>query len=109
MSTHVEHRPDPTDPQRDGPRAETALDAAPTLPPVVALPFSTDVRRVVIRVRSGEEIEVGRADARERAVRIARETIQLIEDAQHADEWPLVGDRYLRPDAIISVDIQRAE
>lgn len=107
MSTYPSPWVDPADPSRAAPRAEAAADVGPTLPPPVALPVSQELRRVVIRLRSGEELEVGRTDGREPAVRVARDTIQLIEDAQRADEWPQVDDRYLRPDAIISVDIQR--
>ncbi len=98
----------PTDPIHASPRAEATVDAA-TLPPVVTLPVSNDTRRVVIKVRGGEEIEVGRVEGREPAVRIARDTIRMIESAQTADEWPEVGDRFLRPDAIVSIDVQRAD
>ncbi len=98
----------PADPIHAAPRAEAAVDAA-TLPPVVTLPVSNDTRRVVIKVRGGEEIEVDRVEGREPAVRIARDTIRMIESAQTADEWPAVGDRFLRPDAIISIDVQRAD
>jgi hypothetical protein len=80
---------------------------AVALPPVVSLPVSTDLRRVVIRMLGGEELEVGRTEGREPAVRLARDTIQLVEDAQQAGEWPELGDRFLRPDAIVSIDIQR--
>lgn len=99
----------PADPVHEAPRAETALDTAAPLPPVVALPVADETRRVVIKVRGGEEIEVGRAQGREPAVRIARDTIRMIEDAQAGDEWPAVGDRFLRPDAIVSIDVQRAD
>jgi hypothetical protein len=98
----------PTDPPHEAPRAEAALAVA-ALPPIVALPVADETRRVVIRVRGGEEIEVGRAHGREPAVRIARDTIRMIEDAQASEEWPAVGDRFLRPDAIVSIDVQRAE
>ena len=96
----------PTTPQAGEPDAATP---APALPPVVALPVAEETRRVVIRVRGGDEIEVGRTVGREPAVRIARDTIKLIEEAQQAEEWPSVGDRFLRPDAIVSIDVQRAE
>lgn len=98
----------PTDPTHIAPRAEAVADVA-TLPPVVSLPVSSDTRRVVIKVRGGEEIEVGRVEGREPAVRIAHDTIRMIESAQTADEWPTVGDRFLRPDAIVSIDVQRAD
>jgi hypothetical protein len=67
-----------------------------------------DTRRVVLRVHGAEEIELGQADGREQAVRLAREMIGAIEEAQARGEWPLVEDRFIRPGAIVSVDVQRA-
>ncbi|MFN8224368.1 MAG: hypothetical protein U0R50_14100 [Gaiellales bacterium] len=104
--TAVEHTP--------APRAEPgwAPAAKPSLPPmatVTTLPHTLDTRRVIVRVTNGEEIEVGRTEGREPAVRLARETIKLIEDAASDDAWPEVGDRFLRPGAIVSIDVQRAD
>lgn len=97
----------PTDPLHEEPRAGAVLDLAVPAPQVVQLPVSSETRRVVIKVRGGEEIEIGRTEGREPAVRIARETIRMIEEAQRAEEWPAVDDRFLRPDAIVSIDVQR--
>lgn len=69
---------------------------------------AAETRRVVLRVHGAEEIELGRADGREPAVRLAREMIGAIEEAQTRGEWPLVEDRFIRPGAIVSVDVQRA-
>lgn len=66
-----------------------------------------DTRRVVMRVQGGDDIELGRVDGREPAVRMAREAIQAIEDAQTQGEWPQVDDRFIRPGAIVSIDVQR--
>lgn len=97
----------------DQPRAESGwAPTNPSLPPmasVTTLPVSLDARRVVVRVTSGEEIEIGRTEGREPAVRMARETIKVIEDATREDTWPEVGDRFLRPGAIVSIDVQRAD
>jgi len=97
------------------PRAESgwAPAAQQPLPPSMAsittLPFSLDSRRVIVRLSSGEEIEVGRTEGREPAVRIARDTIRLIEEAAEADTWPEIDDRFFRPGAIVSIDVQRAD
>jgi hypothetical protein len=77
-----------------------------SLPPVVELPDADEVRRVVITLVDGEPIEIARVEGREQAVRIARETIQEIEQAQDAGEWPELGGRFVRPDAIVSIDVQ---
>ena len=60
----------------------------------VVLP--ADSRRIVIRLLGGEELDVGVAQGREAAMELARRT------------WPEIGDRLLRPGAIVSVDIVRA-
>jgi hypothetical protein len=80
---------------------EELLEAAP-------LPFRSDIRRVVIRLQGGEEIEAGKAAGREAAVVIAREIVASIEDSIASGEWPEIGDRFLRPGAIVSIDVQRA-
>ena len=77
----------------------------PAEPPWAHAP---EIRRVVLRVHGAEEIELGRAEGREPAVRLAREMIGAIEEAQTRGEWPLVEDRFIRPGAIVSVDVQRA-
>jgi hypothetical protein len=99
----------PTDPDHRLPQA--AATAAPgwAPPSAVTLPQPQDTRRVVITVTSGEEIEIGRTDGREPAVHLAREAIRAIDAAQAASEWPEIGDRFLRPDAIVSIDVQRAD
>ncbi len=92
-----------------GPHADSGWSA--TTQPLVAtvLPFTLDTRRIVIRVNGGEEIEVGRTEGREPAVLVARDTIRMIEDAQRQETWPEIGDRFLRPGAIVSVDVQRTD
>ncbi len=100
----------PTGEGAAGPHAESGWSAKPQ-PEASAtvLPFTLDTRRIVIRVNGGEEIEVGRTEGREPAVRVARDTIRMIEEAQQDETWPEVGDRFLRPGAIVSVDVQRTD
>jgi len=68
---------------------------------------TSDLRRVVIRLRDGDVVQVGSAPNRDSAMALARTVIKEIEAP--SGEWPLVGDRLLRPDAIVSIDVQRAE
>lgn len=68
-----------------------------------------DTRRVIVRMHGGEDVEIGRAEGREPAVHIAREMVRAIEDAEAQGSWPLIGDRFLRPGAIVSIDVQRAQ
>jgi hypothetical protein len=93
-------------PEAPEPSAPVADDApAEPTPEWTSIP---ETRRVVLRVHGAEEIELGRAEGREPAVRLAREMIGAIEEAQARGEWPLVEDRFIRPGAIVSIDVQRA-
>jgi hypothetical protein len=68
---------------------------------------AADSRRVVIRLVGGEELDVGAVQGREAAMKLARETAAAVDDAVLARTWPEVGDRLLRPGAIVSVDVVR--
>lgn len=63
-------------------------------------------RRVVVRLRDGETVLVGGARDYERALVLAQRTILQLEDVGEG-EWPLLGDRFLNPNAIVSVDVLR--
>ena len=63
-----------------------------------------DQRRVVIRLRDGETILVGGAPSYEDAVVLAQKTIAKLADTNEG-EWPMLGDRFLNPGAIVSVDV----
>jgi hypothetical protein len=68
-----------------------------------------DMRRVILRLHGADPIVVGSAEGRENAVRVARETVQHIEQAATKGEWPQIEERFIRPGAIVSIDVQRAE
>jgi hypothetical protein len=63
----------------------------------------SEVRRVVVRLTDGEVLQVGTAPNLNGALALARSVIAEID--QEGAEWPLVGDRLLCPDAIVSVDV----
>ena len=65
-----------------------------------------DQRRVVIRLRDGETILVGGAPNYERALVLAQKTIVQLGEVKEG-EWPMLGDRFINPDAIVSVDVLR--
>ncbi len=71
--------------------------------------FGVDIRRVMLRVHGGEDIVVGEAEGRDPAVEIARDLVRHIEAASAKGEWPQIDERFIRPGAIVSVDVQRAE
>ena len=68
-----------------------------------------DTRRVILRVHGDENIVVGSAEGRENAVQIARDMVQHIEQAATKGEWPQIDERFIRPGAIVSIDVQRPE
>jgi hypothetical protein len=68
-----------------------------------------DLRRVILRVHGDDPIVVGSAEGRDNAVRIAREMVQHIEQAATNGEWPQIDERFIRPGAIVSIDVQRSE
>lgn len=70
-----------------------------------AAPPGHDQRRVIIRLRDGETIQVGATTTLERALELARETVASLDVPE--GEWPFIRDRFLRPDAIVSVDVLR--
>ncbi len=76
--------------------AEPPADPAPT-------PLAT-IFAVLLRFQTGERIAVDRAASFEDAAKVAR---GLAERFARATEWPLVAGRCIRPDAVVSVDIER--
>jgi type II secretion system (T2SS) protein E len=61
---------------------------------------------VELRLANGERIEMGAYSSEEEAVEGAR---QLVAQASVEGTWPFVGDRFIRPDAIVSVDLVRQD
>jgi hypothetical protein len=100
---------------RDSGYAMPAADTAPAealdvAPAVSHREFgAVDMRRVILRVQGGDPILVGSAEGRESAVRVAREMVQHVEQAATKGEWPLIDERFIRPGAIVSIDVQRFE
>ena len=68
-----------------------------------------DTRRVILRVNGADDILVGSADGRDNAVQIARNMVLHIEQASTKGEWPQIDERFIRPGAIVSIDVQRSE
>lgn len=68
-----------------------------------------DTRRVILRVHGDDDILVGSTEGREGAVQIARDMVRHIEQASAKGEWPQIDERFIRPGAIVSIDVQRPE
>ena len=67
---------------------------------------ASDQRRVVVRLRDGETILIGGSPSYEDALVLAQKTILELGDVGEG-EWPMLGDRFINPDAIVSVDVLR--
>lgn len=63
----------------------------------------SELRRVVVRMSDGDVLQIGTAPNRDSAFVLARTVIAEIEEPR--GEWPLVGERLLRPESIVSVDV----
>jgi hypothetical protein len=79
----------------------TSYDLPESPEPVQAV---AGAHRVVVRLSNGERVEVARAEDRAEAERHARTFIRGLAGRELSD-WPSVGGRFLRPDAIVSVDV----
>jgi hypothetical protein len=84
--------------------AVTLLEIPETPLPERDLSMSSQARVVVIRLMDGQTLHVGSAPNRESAVTFAK---SVIADYERTGEWPLVGNRLIHPDAIVSVDVVR--
>jgi len=60
---------------------------------------------VLIRLREGDVLEVGTFQTATEAAARAQEVVQQIAAAEGEATWPFFGERYLRPDTIVSVDL----
>ena len=69
------------------------------------LPLAAGVRRLVVRLLGGEEIELGSFDDRGDAMEAAQELVARFSSAEAAGEWPEVEGRFLRPGSVASIDV----
>ena len=69
-------------------------------------PLGLGQRRVVVRLRDGETILIGGSPSYEDALVLAQKTILELADVGKG-EWPMLRDRFINPDAIVSVDVVR--
>ncbi len=83
---------------------ETQPEAATEDVPVVA-----DVRRLVVRLLGGEEVELGSFDDRDDAMEAAQQLVARFSSAEAAGEWPEVEGRFLRPGSVASIDVLVAD
>jgi len=69
------------------------------------LPVAADVRRLVVRLLGGEELELGCFDDRGDAMEAAQELVARFSSAEAVGEWPEIDGRFLRPGSVASIDV----
>ena len=77
----------------------------PAAPAVQLAPVAAEVStvRVLVRLSNGERIEVGAHDDEGAAKAEATALMRFLREA--GADWPFLNGRFVRPDAIVSVDI----
>jgi hypothetical protein len=69
------------------------------------VPAAAEKRFIVaIRLISGELIEAGETDDEDKAAALGHAVIADVAEAG-GDEWPFFAGRYIRPEAIVSIDL----
>ena len=66
-------------------------------------------RRVVVYVRDSEPIVISEVGTRQEAVALAERVIEAIDRAAARGEWAELVDRLVRPEAIVSIDVELVE
>ena len=83
---------------------ESKPEPAPSTPPPAATQPAGQRVKVFVRLTSGERVDTGAFasldQAKERGAEIARTL------AAESPEWPFVAGRFLRPDTIVSLDVE---
>lgn len=65
----------------------------------------SELRRIVIRLADGDVVQAGTAPNLDGAMAFARQLVAEIDSP--IGDWPRIGDRMLRPESVVSVDVLR--
>ena len=60
---------------------------------------------VALRLTGEDRVEIGAFGSQEEAESFARTVVGRITRAEEQADWPLFGDRFIRPQSIASVDV----
>jgi hypothetical protein len=89
------------------PPAQPAAAAPPAPEPPAGPEPRPDAQQVTaevfVRLTSGERIAVGAFDGQSAAEQCARELMAALDSD---GDWPQVEGRYIRPDAVVSIDVE---
>ena len=98
----------PTVPLRPFPTAVAPTPVATDPAPEVEaddVPVAAEVRRLVVRLLGGDEIELGSFNERDDAMEAAQQLVARFSSAEASGEWPEVDGRFLRPGSVASIDV----
>ena len=99
----VVSEPEPEPVATAEPFAPPAVEIAPDpVPTIAAAPPATTSARVFVRLAGGERVDAGSFESEGEAERRARELMRLLDAG---GDWPQLDGRYIRPDAIVSIDV----
>ena len=88
------------------PEPTVAPEPPAAVEPVAVEPeLGASLHIVLLRLREGDVLQVGTFRTAAEASARAREVVREIAAAEGASTWPFFAERYLRPDAIVSVDL----
>jgi hypothetical protein len=88
------HHPEP---------APEAVEADAQVVRFVEPPAIETIARVFVRLSNGERVEAGSFDDVAAAKARAEEVVRQVSKSENG--WPFFGGRYIRPEAIVSVDV----
>src|SRR5688572_3114368 len=94
----------PAVPLRPFPMAAAPASVA-TATDTEELQVAAEVRRLVVRLLGGDEVELGVFDDRGDAMEAAQELVARFSSAEAAGEWPEIEGRFLRPGSVASIDV----
>jgi hypothetical protein len=86
------------------PEAVPEPDPAPLPPPPAAAQPNGQRVKVLVRLSSGERVDAGSFESLDQAKEQGAEIARTL--AADAPEWPFVAGRFLRPDTIVSLDVE---
>jgi hypothetical protein len=86
------------------PEAVPEPDPAPLPPPPAAAQPNGQRVKVLVRLASGERVDAGSFESLDQAKEQGAEIARTL--AADAPEWPFVAGRFLRPDTIVSLDVE---
>lgn len=66
-------------------------------------------RRVVVYVRDSDPIVISEVETRPEAIAIAERVVETIDRAAGRGDWAELGDRLVRTEAIVSIDVELVE